>query len=291
VHVLDLAARRMMVERSHPNLSLRRQCDLLSLSRSGLYYEEVGLDVEDYELMRLVDEIYTRHSFYGYRRVTATLKRLGRRINGKRVLRIMRAMGLEAVYPKKRTSISSQENRVYPYLLRDVAIMRPNHVWSTDITYIRMRKGFLYLTAIMDWYSRYVLSWRLSNTLDTGFCLEALEEALGKHHRPEIFNSDQGCQFTSDVFTSVLTKASIKISMDGKGRCFDNIFTERLWRSVKYEEVYMKDYQSGHDAEKQLKNYFQFYNEKRPHQAHNYKTPQEVYFQTQKLEFLEKLAA
>lgn len=241
--------------------------------------------------MRLIDEIYTRHSFYGYRRITATLKRSGHDVNGKRVLRLMRNMGLEAVYPKRKTSIRSKENRVYPHLLRNVPIVRPNHVWSTDITYIRMRKGFVYLTAIMDWFSRYVLSWRLSNTLDAAFCLEALDEALSKHNKPEIFNSDQGCHFTSEPFTSRLKRSLVKISMDGKGRCFDNIFTERLWRSVKYEEVYLKDYESGHDAEKQLNDYFLFYNEERPHQAHNYKTPQEVYFQTQGLESLKQVAA
>lgn len=267
-----------MVEQDHPSLSMRRQCDLLSLSRSGLYYQQVGLN-KDCELMRLIDEIYTEYSFYGYRKITAALRRKGYCVNGKHVLRLMRYMGIEAVYPKKKTSIASKENRVYPYLLRGVAILHPNHVWSTDITYIRMRQGFLYLTAIMDWYSRYVLSWRLSNTLDSGFCLDALDEALNKYNKPEIFNSDQGCQFTSDAFTNMLTRASIKISMDGKGRCFDNIFTERLWRSVKYEEVYMKDYESGHDAEQQLRDYFLFYNKKRPHQAHDYKTPQEVYFQ------------
>jgi putative transposase len=280
-----------MVEPNHPSLSVRQQCETLSLARSGLYYKEAGLSVEDLELMRLIDEIYTRHSFYGYRRVTATLRRLGYSVNGKRVLRFMQKMGLEAIYPKKKTSVSSKENRIYPYLLNGIDIARPNQVWSTDITYIRMRQGFLYLTAVIDWYSRYVLSWRMSNTQDTSFCLEALEEALGKHKKPEIFNSDQGCQFTSEAFTSTLTNANVKISMDGKGRCFDNIFVERLWRSVKYEEVYMNDYASGHEAENQIRNYFLFYNEKRPHQAHDYRTPQEVYFETQGVESLKLLVA
>jgi putative transposase len=278
VLVLSLDIRRGMVEPNHSSLSVRQQCEALSLSRSGLYYRGNGPDVQDLELMRLIDEIYTRHSFFGYRRITAALRNLGHVVNGKRVQRFMRLMGLEAVYPKKKTSLASKEHRVYPYLLRNVDVKRPNQVWASDITYIRMRQGFLYLIAVMDWYSRYVLSWRMSNTLDTGFCLEALDDALSRHRRPEIFNSDQGCQFTSEAFTGSLLSAGVQISMDGKGRCFDNIFVERLWRSVKYEEVYMKDYASGYDAQTQLGNYFLFYNERRPHQAHNYRTPQEVYF-------------
>lgn len=215
----------------------------------------------------------------------------GYSINGKRVLRLMRVMGIEAVYPKKKTSLRSREHRVYPYLLKNVEVIRPNQVWATDITYIRMQHGFLYLVAIMDWYSRYVLSWRISNTLDTCFCLEALEEALAKHKNPEMFNSDQGCQFTSEAFTGRLLQAGVRISMDGQGRCFDNIFVERLWRSVKYEEVYMKDYASGHEATTQLGGYFLFYNEERPHQAHDYRTPQEVYFEAEKMKTLDFMIA
>lgn len=190
----------------------------------------------------------------------------------------MRKMGLEAVYPKKSISAASKEHRNYPYLLNDFEVTRPGQVWATDITYIRMRKGFLYLTAIIDWHSRYVLSWRLSNSLDAKFCSEALEEALKKHKHPEIFNSDQGSQFTSDVFTKRLIKAGVQISMDGKGRCFDNIFVERLWRSVKYEEVFLKDYQTGYEAQISIGGYFNFYNEERPHQSLGYQTPQEIYF-------------
>ena len=278
-----------MVEPNHSSLSVRQQCEALSLARSGLYYRGNGPDVQDLVLMRLIDDIYTRHSFFGYRRITAMLRNLGHVVNGKRVQRFMRLMGLEAVYPKKKTSLASKEHRVYPYLLRNVDVKRPNQVWATDITYIRMRQGFLYLIAVMDWYSRYVLSWRMSNTLDTGFCLEALDDALSRHRRPEIFNSDQGCQFTSEAFTGRLLRVGVQISMDGKGRCFDNIFVERLWRSVKYEEVYLKDYTSGYDAQTQLGNYFLFYNERRPHQAHNYRTPQEVYFDEHVLKPNEKL--
>lgn len=273
-----------MVEQGHPQLSVRKQCEALSLPRSGLYYKPTCPDVKDFEIMRLIDEIYTRHSFYGYRRITATLRNLGHTVNGKRVQRLMHEMGLEAVYPKKKTNIPSKEHRVYPYLLRNVDVTRPNQVWATDITYIRMRRGFLYLMVVMDWYSRYVLSWQLSNTLDAGFCLQGLDDALGRHRRPQIFNSDQGCQFTSEAFIGRLINAGVQISMDGQGRCFDNIFVERLWRSVKYEEVYMKDYATGYEAQTQLGEYFLFYNGTRPHQAHAYRTPQEVYFDEKGLE-------
>ena len=234
--------------------------------------------------MHTIDAIFTESPFFGYRRITATLRRMGHTVNVKRVIRLMHRMGLEAIYPKRNTSLTSKEHKKYPYLLRDLEVTRPGQVWATDITYIRMRRGFLYLTAIMDWHSRYVLSWRLSNTLDVGFCMDALEEALRMHKAPEIFNSDQGCQFTSAAFTGQLVDAGIKISMDGKGRCYDNIFVERLWRSVKYEEVFLKDYQTGHEAQTSIAGYFSFYNERRPHQAHEYKTPQEVYFSEEVLE-------
>ena len=217
--------------------------------------------------MHLIDEIFTESPFFGYRRVTATLHRKGFVVNCKRVLNLMRIMGLEAIYPKKNTSAASREHLKYPYLLKGLEITHANQVWSTDITYIRMRKGFLYLTAIMDWYSRYVLSWRLSNTLDVEFCVDALKEALRGHRNPGIMNSDQGCQYTSKAFTDLLLDAKVLISMDGKGRCFDNIFVERLWRSVKYEEVFLKDYQSGFEAQTSLGGYFNFYNHRRPHQA------------------------
>jgi putative transposase len=227
--------------------------------------------------MRLIDEQYTRTPFYGSPRMTAWLRSQGHQINHKRVERLMRLMGIEAIYPKPRLSQSNSQHRVYPYLLRDVEIEEVNQVWSTDITYLRLRQGFLYLVAILDWFSRYVLSWRLSNSLDTSFCLEALDEAMLRG-RPKIFNSDQGSQFTSREFTARLESAGVQISMDGRGRVFDNIFIERLWRSVKYEEVYLKDYREVLDAEQGLKSYFEFYNRERLHQSLQYQTPASVYY-------------
>jgi putative transposase len=269
-----------MVDRRHPTLSTRRQCEWLSVPRSSLYNDGVvGVSVENEEMMRLIDVIFTKYPFFGYRRITELLRQAGHAVNRKRVQRLMQHMGLVAVYPKKRTSVPAKGHRVYPYLLRGLAILSPNQVWATDITYIPMRKGFLYLVAVMDWFSRYVLSWRLSNTMDVGFCVDALEEALKLHRRPEIFNSDQGSQFTADEFTSRLLNIGVSISMDGKGRYLDNIFVERLWRSVKYEEVYLNCYDGGQDAESQLGRYFKFYNELRPHQTLDYKTPKEVYFE------------
>jgi putative transposase len=226
--------------------------------------------------MRLLDEQYTRTPFYGLRRMTAYLRSQGEEVNPKRVSRLMGLLGLEAIYPRPRTTVVDPEHQVYPYLLRNVTIERVNQVWSTDITYIRMRQGFLYLVAVMDWYSRYVLCWQLSNTLETGFCVEALEEAL-RYGTPEVFNTDQGVQFTSRAFTSRLKDRGIRISMDGRGRALDNVFVERLWRSVKYEEVYIKDYQDGWEAEEGLRRYFRFYNHERLHQALGYQTPAAVY--------------
>ena len=228
-------------------------------------------------VMRLIDETYTKYPFYGVRRITTALKRLGRCVNHKRVARLMRRMGLEAIYPKPRLSLAKKEHRKYPYLLRNLPIMRPDQVWSTDITYIRLKGGFIYLAAIMDWFSRYVVSWVLSNTLDAFFCVDMLKKAL-KTARPEIFNSDQGVQFKSDAFTGILEGHCIRISMDGRGRAFDNIFVERLWRTVKYEEVYLKDYSGVRDAKDSLRKYFDFYNNDRPHQSLGYKTPSEVYY-------------
>jgi putative transposase len=231
--------------------------------------------------MREIDEQYMVTPFYGTRRMMVYLNGKKRTpkitINRKRVQRLMRLMGIAAIYPKPRLSRPNDEHEVYPYLLRDVPIVRPDQVWSTDITYIRMAHGFLYLVAIIDWFSRYVLSWRLSNTLDTLFCIDALEEALSGSRRPEIFNSDQGSQFTSKAFTGRLKAHKIKISMDGRGRCFDNIFIERLWWAVKYEEVYLHAYENGLEAHNRLGWYFPFYNTERPHQAHKYRTPSEVY--------------
>ncbi len=257
-------------------MSIRRQCQLLGVSRGSFYYEPAGETQENLTLMRRIDALYVEHPFLGSRKMAEMLDREGIDVNRKRIQRLMRLMGLEAIYPKRSLSQNGAAHRVYPYLLRDVPITRANQVWATDITYIPMQRGFLYLVAIMDWFSRYVLTWRLSNSLEVGFCREALDEAL-KQGTPEIFNSDQGVQFTSEAYTRRLIEAGIRISMDGRGRAFDNIFTERLWRSVKYEEVYLKTYEDGWVAEESLGRYFAFYNTRRPHQALKYQTPQEVY--------------
>lgn len=246
------------------------------MARSSFYYEPASESEENLQLMRLIDEQYTRRPFYGIPRMTAWLRSQGHVVNHKRVERLMRMMGIQAIYPKPRLSNPSAQHRVYPYLLKDVKVSRVNQVWTTDITYVRMRQGFLYLVAILDWFSRFVLSWQLSNSLDTSFCLAALEEALGKG-RPEVFNTDQGSQFTSREFTGRLEAAGISISMDGRGRVFDNIFVERLWRSVKYEEIFLKDYQGVSDAEQGLGSYFEFYNWERLHQSLRYQTPAFVY--------------
>ena len=265
-----------MVDRRHPSLSIVRQCRLLDISRSGLYYQPVGISEEDLTLMKLIDRQYLATPFYGARKIAAWLKGQGQRVNRKRVRRLMRIMGLKAVYRRPRTSKPAPGHKIYPYLLGGLRITRPNQVWAANITYIPMARGFIYLVAIIDWYSRYVISWRLSNTLDTGFCVEALEEAL-KKGRPDIFNTDQGAQFTSEAFTGLLQQHGVRISMDGKGSYNDNLFIERLWRSVKYEEVYLKAYQDGREARIGLGNYFRFYNTERPHQTHGYRTPAEVY--------------
>jgi putative transposase len=264
------------VERSNPDISISRQCQLLGLPRSSYYYRPTGESDLNLTLMRLLDDQYTRTPFYGSPKMTLCLKSQGYDINHKRVERLMRIMGLQAVYPKPNTSKPCPSNKIYPYLLRDVLIDHVDQVWSADITYIRLSRGFLYLAAVIDWFSRYVLAWRLSNTLESSFCVEALEESLdGK--QPEIFNSDQGTQFTDKDFTGVLQDKRIAISMDGRGRYLDNIFVERLWRSVKYEEVYIHDYQTPAEAYLGLKRYFEFYNTERFHQALNGKTPYEVY--------------
>jgi len=249
---------------------------LLDISRSGLYYQPKGISEEDLTLMKLIDCQYLATPFYGARKITACLKSRGQRVNRKHVRRLMQLMGLKAIYRRPRTSKPAPGHKIYPYLLSGLKITRPNQVWAADITYIPMARGFLYLVAIIDWYSRYVLSWRLSNTLDTDFCVEALEEAL-KKGRPDIFNTDQGAQFTSEAFTGLLQQHEIRISMDGKGSYNDNLFIERLWRSVKYEEVYLKAYQDGREARIGLGNYFRFYNTERPHQSHGYRTPAEVF--------------
>ena len=265
-----------MVDRWHSSLSIVRQCKLLDISRSGLYYQPKEISEEDLILMKLIDRQYLATPFYGARKIAAWLKSGGQRVNRKRVRHLMQLMGLKAIYRRPKTSKPAPGHKIYPYLLGGMKITRPNQVWAADITYIPMARGFLYLVAIIDWYSRYVLSWRLSNTLDAGFCVEALEEAL-KKGRPEIFNTDQGAQFTSEAFTGLLEQHDIKISMDGKGSYNDNLFIERLWRTVKYEEVYLKAYQDGRDARIGLGNYFRFYNTERPHQALSYRTPAEVF--------------
>jgi putative transposase len=253
---------------------------LLDISRSGLYYQPKGISEEDLTLMKLIDRQYLVTPFYGARKIAIWLKSQGHQVNRKRVRRLMRLMGLKAIYRRPKTSKPAPGHKIYPYLLGGMQITRSNQVWAADITYIPMAKGFLYLVAIIDWYSRYVLSWRLSNTLDTSFCIEVLEEALTKG-RPDIFNTDQGAQFTSEAFTGLLEKHGVRISMDGKGSYNDNLFIERLWRTVKYEEVYLKAYQDGREARIGLGNYFHFYNAERPHQSLSYRTPAEVFTLTQ----------
>jgi putative transposase len=270
--------KRGWIDWEHAELSVSRQCALLGLARATAYYTPSGESAQNLELMRRLDELYTRRPFYGRRRMTVELGKLGHVVNEKRVARLLAVMGLEAVYPRRRLSIpaASEGHRIYPYLLRDVPIERRDHVWSTDITYIRLRHGFVYLVAVLDWFSRYVLAWELSPTLETEFCLSALEWAL-RQGRPAIFNTDQGAQFTSHAFTTRLEAAGVQISMDGRGRALDNVFVERLWRTVKYEEVYLRDYGSAADARTSLGAYFRFYNRERPHQALRYRTPAAVY--------------
>lgn len=259
-----------------PDISIMRQCELLGLNRSSYYYQPKGESPLNLLLMRLLDEQYTRTPYYGSPKMTLWLRKEGYPVNRKRVERLMNLMGLQAIYPKPNTSRPHPEHKIYPYLLRGVKIERADQVWSADITYIRMRAGFLYLVAVIDWFSRYVLSWRLSNTLDSSFCVEALEAAL-RVKQPEIFNTDQGSQFTSGEFIGLLEDRQIAISMDGRGRCLDNIFVERLWRTVKYEEVYLHDYQTPAEAYLGLKKYFEFYNTERFHQALGGRKPYEVY--------------
>lgn len=260
------------------DISITRQSELLCVSRSGLYYKAKGESEENELLMRRLDELYTAYPYYGVERMTACLRREGQLASPKRVRRLLRKMGLFALYPKPHLSQGDKEHKKYPYLLKDRVISRPRECYCADITYIRMHTGFVYLIAIMDWYSRYVVSWELSHTLETEFCLMALEEAL-RRGKPELFNTDQGVQFTSILFTERLTQEGVQISMDGKGRCFDNIFVERLWRSVKYEEVYLHQYESPMEARRRLEAYFLHYNRTRPHQALGYQTPYEVFTQ------------
>lgn len=257
-------------------MSVRRQCELLGLSRSSVYYEAAPESKENLALMRLIDEQYTRRPFYESRRIAKWLQSKGKEVNRKRVQRLLRVMGLEAVYSKPNLSKAGRGHKVYPYLLRNVSIERVNQVWSADITYVPLPSGFMYLAATIDWFSRYVVSWRLSNTLDGSFCQEMLEEALGRG-RPEVFNTDQGVQFTAEAWTGRLEKAGVSVSMDGRGRCLDNVFVERLWRSVKYEDVYLRGYESVRELERGLQEYFTFYNGERLHQSLGYRPPLEVY--------------
>jgi len=266
-----------MVDRQHEELSITRQCRLVSVVRSSFYYEARGESPENLLLMRQIDEQFLETPFFGTRQMTRWLRRQGETVSRKRVRRLMRLLGLQAIYQRPRTSQPHPEHRIYPYLLRDLSITRPNHVWCTDVTYIPLERGFLYLVVVMDWASRKALSWRLSNSLETSFCVEALEEALELYGPPEIFNTDQGSQFTSLDFIEVLLAAGVKISMDGKGRWMDNVFIERLWRSLKYEEVYLSEYATGSEARAGIGWWIDFYGERRPHSSLDGRTPNEVY--------------
>lgn len=274
---MSFETRKEMLTRKDETMSMRKQCQLLNINRSGLYYKSKGEDVYNIKLMNMIDEEFTRHPNMGVPSMTAYLRDIGEKCGPKRVRRLMRKMGLEAIYPKPNTSKANKQHKIYPYLLRNVIVDRPNQVWSTDITYIRLRHGFAYLVAIMDWYSRSVLSWRLSNTMDASFCCEALDEALSKHGTPEIFNSDQGAQFTSTEFINRLKSKHISISMDGRGRALDNIFIERLWRTVKYQNIYIKGYETMCQTQQGLSEYFKYYNHERLHQSLGYKRPWNIY--------------
>ena len=273
-----LDQKRSAIEPGHEQISISRQCELLGLPRVSLYYKPCRDTTYNDQLMVLIDEQYLRTPFYGVDKITEWLRRKGHNVNPKRIRRLMRQMGLEAIYPRRKRglSIADKEHKIYPYLLKNVTVRHPDQVWATDITYVRMYRGWLYLTAIMDWFSRYVIEWELSLTLEPGFCVAALERALTKGH-PEIFNTDQGSQFTSADFIRPLKRVGVQISMDGRGRVFDNIFVERLWRTVKVEEVYLRDYQTVAEATLSLGGYFEFYNNERLHQALGYRTPAEVY--------------
>lgn len=267
-----------MIETKHPTLSIRRQCELIGLNRATFYWQPAGESALNLALMALIDKEYTRAPFYGYRKMTARLNHQhGYRVNHKRVARLMAKMGLQAIYPQPKTTVSHPQHKKYPYLLRNLAIKQPNQVWAADITYVPMPRGFMYLVAIMDWFSRFVVAWQLSNTLDSAFCVEALKRAL-QQAQPEIFNTDQGVQFTSLAFTQELTNVDIRISMDGRGRVFDNIFVERLWRTVKYEDIYIKEYATVPALATGLGRYFDIYNYERPHQSLDYCTPADVHF-------------
>lgn len=275
------ANKKASIVKNNPHLSIKRQCQLISFPRSNYYRASYGIHNESDEtlkLMNLIEDEYTRHPFYGTRKIRDYLRRQGYKVNRKRVQRLMRVMGIQSVAPKPNTSIPRKENKTFPYLLRGLNINRPDQVWCSDITYLRLTGGFVYLTAVMDWHSRYVLSWELSVTMDDDFCVSSLRRAIRNHGTPEIFNTDQGSQYTGEAFTGLLKSNGIKISMDGKGRFMDNIFIERLWRSLKYEEIYLKEYSTVKELSKELKKYFEFYNNERPHQSLGGETPAEVYW-------------
>ena len=277
-----------MIRRDRPGLSLGRQCGLLLISRSSFYYVLKGESPENLELMRRIDVLFLKYPFYGSRQMVRQLRREGIRVGRHRVRRLMRLMGLQAIYQPPRTSDPHPEHRIYPYLLRNLEVNRPNQVWCADITYIPVQRGFLYLVAIRDWASRHVLAWRLSNTMDASFCVEALNEALAKYGKPEIFNTDQGSQFTSFAFIGVLKSAEITISMDGRGRCMDNIFIERLWRSLKYEAVYLHELTDGFKADRVISEWIDFYNTERPHSSFDGRTPAEAYGVRQPVDMMDK---
>lgn len=281
------AEKKRMINRAHSKLSVARQCRLVKLSRSAFYYSPVGVDADTLALMKAIDQAFTKYPFFGSRRIVAYLRRDGISASRHRVRRLMQLMGLEAIYKRPRTSQPHPAHPVYPYLLTGMTINRPNQVWCADITFIPVRHGFLYLVAIMDWATRKVLSWRLSNTMHADFCMEALAEAIARHGPPDIMNTDQGSQFTGADWIEVLTKASVKISMDGRGRFLDNIFIERLWRSLKQEAVYLEDLTDGFKAHQVIENWIGFYNAERPHSALENKTPDEAYWERQN----QKLAA
>jgi putative transposase len=283
--------RKEMVEPGHPRLSIVSQCALIGISRSSLYYEASGESPLNLKLMRLIDEQFLEDPSAGARQMARYLRRQGYWVNRKRVRRLMQKMGLMAIYQRPRTSRPHPEHKVYPYLLKGVDICEPNQVWCADVTYIPMRRGFLYLVAVMDWYSRKVLSWRLSNTLEADFCVAALEEALARYGRPEVFNTDQGSQFTSFEFTDVLKKADVKISMDGKGRWMDNVMVERLWRTLKYGCVYLNAFETGSEARDGIGKWFERYNGRRPHSSLDDRTPDEAYFKRERAGCPVKLAA
>lgn len=277
---MNVSEKRICIQPEFSGLSIVRQCELLSLPRSSYYRsacDPPGTSPENLKLMRLIDEEYTRHPFYGSRKIRIYLKCQGHFVSRKRVQRLMRIMGIQSVAPKPNTSAPRRNHKIYPYLLKGMNINRPDMVWCSDITYIRLPGGFVYLTAIMDWHSRYVLSWEVSVTMEDDFCVNALESAIRRYGQPDIFNTDQGAQYTGKDFTGVLTKHGIRISMDGKGRAMDNIFIERLWRSVKYEEIYLHEYQNVKELIKSLKRYFDFYNFERSHQSLDDQTPVEIY--------------